>query len=338
MVWHLLQLIFLFTACNSQSNTSQPNIDAKGETIAIAFYNVENLFDTVDDPGVNDQEFTPNGRLAWSEEKYESKISALAKTISEIGDRNPEDAPALIGLAEVENLRVLQDLVNSKPLKPYNYQIVHGNSSDPRGIDVALLYHSHYVEAKEIDFISIPSGQWKTREILKTTVRLSNGEELTIWVNHWPSRRGGVNETEYKRLLVANTLKQNLNSGTHIIMGDFNDTPLNKSIKELFSTESKPEDLDAGEFFNPFEEISKQGKGTIVYKGDWYLFDQILLSEEIFSSNHFNYQFADIYSSKHLLQQKNNKYKGSPFRTYAGPNYIGGPSDHLPVYVLLNLN
>lgn len=335
----IFPLLVLIVSCNSQHNSSKEEIYAtKPAAVTIAFYNVENLFDTVDDPGINDGEFTPYGRLKWSEKRFQKKINSLARTIAKIGREQTKTAPALVGLAEIENLGVLEDLVATSALKEHNYQIIHKNSSDTRGIDVALIYNPKLFKPELTELISIPSGSWKTREILKVTGKLMGRETVTICVNHWPSRRGGVKETEFKRLLVAQTLKQEIESGSYVVMGDFNDSPQATAIEDVLKTEGRISDLDPGEFYNPFEQLAERGKGTLVYKGKWLLFDQILLSSELIQSEGIEFKSAEIYNSKELLQQQKNKYRGFPNRTYAGPNYIGGPSDHLPVYVLLNVN
>lgn len=304
---------------------------------SIAFYNLENLFDTIDDPDTFDDDFTPEGRKKWNEKRYHRKLKKLSSVISQIGKEKANNAPIIVGVAEIENLKVLTDLINTKDLKEYHYGIAHYDSSDERGIDVALLYQKKHFEL--IDSEAIPlllfneEGERNyTRDILIVKGKLK--EELIYFiVNHWPSRRKGTKETEYKRVKAAKTVHEVIekirienNEAKIIIMGDFNDNPNSSSIKNY---------LVSDEFYNPFESIYDKGRGTATHNDDWYLFDQIIFSKNFFNENNgLVFRQAEIFE-EYFLKSWKGKRKGSPFRTYIGKWHQGGFSDHFPVYIIL---
>lgn len=307
----------------------------------IAFYNIENLFDTVDDENTNDDDFLPTSKKRWTTKRYQNKLRKLGQVISQIGDDDMKYPPAIVGLAEVENERVVEDLINSKYLKHHNYDLVHYDSSDERGIDVALIYNTDVFEVSHSEPFSIyledEDGERDyTRDVLLVTGRL-HGEEIHIIVNHWSSRREGQKETEYKRLAGADTvnritdsLKTNYNNPKIIVMGDFNDNPNNKSIQTI---------EEISQLYNPFKTVLSNEKGSMNYDFEWNLFDQILISNNFFdpSSTPLDFNKANVFDSK-FLKQYHGKYKGQPFRTYVGKHYKGGYSDHFPVYIELKLD
>jgi len=307
----------------------------------IAFYNIENLFDTKDDAYTNDDDFLPDGFKRWTTKRYEKKIKKLGRVISEIGEADTNSHPSIVGLAEVENRHVVKDLIESKYLRHYNYDIVHYDSSDERGIDVALIYNKdHFIVTHSEPFavyLTKTDGSTDyTRDVLLVT-GLLDGEQVHIIVNHWSSRREGQQETEYKRIAAADTvnniveqLNTNYSSPKIIVMGDFNDTPQNKSLISLEET---------SRLYNPFKRISTLDKGSLNHKFEWFLFDQILISSNFFdtTASPFNFLKAKIFNSQFLTQYRG-KYKGQPFRTYVGKRYKGGYSDHFPVYILLEEN
>ncbi|QLG45365.1 endonuclease/exonuclease/phosphatase family protein [Costertonia aggregata] len=313
----------------------------KDDLHTIAFYNLENLFDTKDNPNTLDDDFTPEGFKRWSTKRYKRKLYKLAKTISEIGIESSRTTPVLIGVAEVENRKVVQDLVSAEPLKEIDYGIVHYDSPDERGIDTALVYLKSNFEVLASEpitlFVDNPNGERDTtRDILYVYGRL-NGEETHIFVNHWPSRRDGEDATDYKRIEAAKTLIRKMTriektqtEPNYIIMGDFNDGPTSPSIQELMKT---------GSLYNPMEKLLTPDKGSANYKGKWMLFDQILISHNFLNYEKHTHSFArsDIFSKASLTEFKG-KYKGTPYRTYAGRKYIGGYSDHFPVYIQLKYN
>lgn len=307
-------------------------------TYTIVFYNIENLFDIENDPLTNDDDFLPTSAKRWTLKRYQNKLRKLGSVISKIGEEDTEVAPVIIGLAEVENSKVLSDLVRSKNLINEAYSYVHYDSSDERGIDVALLYKSDIFKVEKSETFSVylqgESGEQDyTRDILLIQGILDN-EPLNILVNHWSSRREGEKETEFKRIAASNkvnsiikTIKQENSNAKIIVMGDFNDNPNNDSIN-LMEKESN--------LYNPFKTVWSRDKGSQNYDFQWNLFDQILFSTNFFDANNSSlaFQDADIFNSKFLTQYKG-KYKGQPFRTYVGKKYKGGYSDHFPVYIRL---
>lgn len=303
---------------------------AQIENEMILFYNVENLFDTIDAPDVADSEFTPSGQKAWNSNRYWRKINQIGKVILAAGRWNP---PVLVGLCEIENRNVLNDLVLRSPLKNLGYKIVHEESPDARGIDVALLYRENAFRELEHDCIRIQfpvDSSLKTRDILHVKGILQKRDTLHLFVNHWPSRRGGIVFSEPKRLFVSNQLKKKINRLPYhtlkIIMGDFNDEPINKSIINL----TKHSNL-----FNPMLELKNLGVGSHKYKNEWGLLDQIIISNSLRDTIGVQLEEAGIVNNSFLLTDTKNAYDQSPFRTYQGPIYKGGYSDHLPVYLKL---
>ena len=307
----------------------------------IAFYNLENLFDTKDDPHTLDDDFTPKGFKKWRDGRYRSKLKKLGKAISKIGEEEGLAPPVILGIAEVENDRVVEKLLQTKYLKETPFGYVHFESPDERGIDTGLIYNKEHFKVKEAETIPLlienTNGDRDfTRDILYVRGKL-HGEEVHIFVNHWPSRRDGAEKTNYKRLAAAQTIIDKLNSLSEapetlhsIIMGDFNDEPNSDSIQKLMET---------GWFINPFQQLLSPYKGSANYKGTWSLFDQILVSHSFmnYAPGTHRFQKAAIFAPKFLKEWKG-KYKGNPFRTFAGKKYIGGYSDHFPVYVQLHFN
>tara|TARA_R110002167_G_scaffold263017_7_gene469703 strand:+ start:2295 stop:3269 length:975 start_codon:yes stop_codon:yes gene_type:complete len=313
----------------------------KSDLYSIAFYNLENLYDSVVDANTLDNEFTPNGEKKWSIKRYKRKLYKLAKTISQIGLSTAMNVPVLVGVAEIENEKVINDLISSEPLRDIDYAYVHYNSPDERGIDTALIYRKQNFKVLYSEPIALlvynPDGRRDTtRDILYVHGAL-NGEEVHIFVNHWPSRRDGEVETDYKRIAAAETLKRFMEGveakypkANYIIMGDFNDNPDSKSIVNLMQMEN---------LYNPSDKLLSSTRGTASYRRTWNMFDQI-----IFSHNFLNYEkgthsfaHANIFDEAFLTELKG-KYLGSPYRTYAGRKYIGGYSDHFPVYIQLRYN
>ena len=315
-------------------NLQQPNAD----TYTVAFYNTENLFDYINDPLINDIGFLETSNKRWNKERYEHKIYKIGEVISKIGFDDLQKPPTLIGLAEVENDRVLTDLVQSRYLEDYNYGFVHYDSPDERGIDVALLYDkdSFRVESSKAIRLDVESElgvKDYTRDILKVTGYL-NDEKIHILVNHWPSRHEESDRTGHKRMIAARRILQLIDeiSGDDkgakvIIMGDFNDNPKNDSLQYLKSE---------GLLFNPMEKLMSYTRGSVNHNSKWMLFDQILMTANLLDPHQNGLKFlkADIFDDK-FLTQNYGRFKGQPYRTYAGKRYLGGFSDHFPVYIQL---
>lgn len=304
----------------------------------IAFYNLENLFDTKNDPYTHDDDFLPNSERRWTRKRYLKKIRKLGYTISQIGVKTSKKLPILVGLAEVENSSVIKDLIKTKFLNNENYDFVHYDSKDERGIDTALIYNKDYFEVlhsevHSIELLDENGDTDHTRDILTVKGKL-NEEVIHVLVNHWPSRRDGAEESEFKRITasdkaseVIEQIKNTDSEAKIMVMGDFNDDPSCTSIKRM---------VNANELFNPMESLLTYSRGSLNYRFQWNLFDQI-----IFSTNFFEYEPGKHSFSKanvfdeHFLKQFKGKYKGNPFRTYVGLKYKGGYSDHFPVFLLL---
>ena len=303
---------------------------------SVAFYNLENLFDTENNQFTLDKDFTSNSDLNWNSDRYMRKIENLSKVISKIGVKNSKLPPVLLGVSEVENKTCLLDLIKSEKLLPHAYDFVHYDSPDERGIDVAFLYQKKYFELTYSDTYTLFLTDDKnkrdfTRDILLVSGKLFD-EEVFIIINHWPSRSKGVNNSDGKRVEAAKLVREiivNLqkdNENPHIIiMGDFNDEPNSNSIKNYLMFE---------DMFNPMLPIKQNKKGSVKYHGKWYMFDQIILSNTFImgSSNEMKFKKADIFDA-YFLQEKSGKRKGAPKRTYIGKWHQGGYSDHFPVFV-----
>ncbi|WP_417884734.1 endonuclease/exonuclease/phosphatase family protein [Zunongwangia sp.] len=314
------------------------------QVMTVAFYNVENLFDTEDDPFRFDDDRTPEGKDAWTRIRYQLKLNHISKVIAEIGNSLTRNSPEIIGLAEIENRKVLEDLLNTPILNSENYDIIHFDSPDRRGIDVALLYNKNifipkHTKAIPVELITPNSNRKYTRDILVCTGTIEN-ENFAFIVNHWPSRSGGEKASRNYRestALVNRRICDSIwatNASIKIVnMGDFNDDPKNKSVKKLLKTSENPNQF---EFYNPMLNLYKNGMGSLAYRDHWNLFDQILVSGKLTDKNYLNFQFyqAGIFSKDYLIT-KNGKYKGYPFRTYGYNGYLGGYSDHFPVYLYL---
>ncbi|WP_291284957.1 endonuclease/exonuclease/phosphatase family protein [Flavobacterium sp.] len=330
----------------------------------VAFYNFENLFDTTDDVNTNDDEWTPKGAQHWTIEKYEQKLKNLSRVLSEIGMPDNSNAPVLIGGAEIENRGVLEDLIKQPKLLPFDYGIIHFDSPDKRGIDVALLYQRKYF--KPTAYSNIPlriyhnkvtpkeeepqqdndieikmAGNHRvfTRDQLLITGFLE-GEELHLIVNHWPSRSGGEKASSIFREAAGNLNRriidslQKINPSAKVItMGDLNDSPTNKSVKTVLGAKAKKSEVGEFSVFNPFAAMLDKGLGTIAFRDSWDIFDQIIITGSLLKADFstFNFWKAGIFN-KPFLVQRSGQYKGYPLRHSLTEV---GFSDHFPVYIYL---
>ncbi len=313
----------------------------------IGFYNFENLFDTLDQVDKLDEDFTPEGDLQWTAQIYAKKIENLAKVVSELGTSVTPDGPALLGVAEIENQKVLQDFVQNPRIAERDYQIIHYESPDVRGIDVALLYQPKYFTPFESRAIPVRIYDTQKERIFTRDILYVGGifdrDTLYVMVNHWPSRRGGEQATQPYRNAAAMQCKtisdslRNINPEANIlIMGDLNDDPVSPSVKKILRAKNKAKRVRSDDFFNPLYQFYKKGIGTLAYRDAWNLFDQILLSSGLVGEEPGGYTFyrAEIYNPTYLVQ-KTGQFKGYPFRTFGGGAYLGGYSDHFPVCVYL---
>jgi hypothetical protein len=315
---------------------------------AVGFYNLENLFDTLDSPNTNDADFLPTGRLLWNTEKYISKQANMAKVISMLGTELNPDGVALLGVAEVENRKVLEDLVSRPELRDRNYQIAHFDSPDERGIDCGLLYQEKYFRLTSAQALPVGLKEPKdtsgvvdyTRDVLYIA-GLMDGEPVHVMVCHWPSRRGGESASAWMRAAAAAVCRRTADSiqsiqpdARIIVMGDLNDDPNNKSLTEVLQAEGDAEKVGDSEFYNPMYSEYKNGNGTLAYRDSWNLFDQVVVSKPFTAKRYGGWQlYKTVIFKQPWMMQTEGAYKGYPFRTYVGDNFMNGYSDHLPVYL-----
>ena len=313
----------------------------------IAFYNLENLFDTVNDSLTYDDDRTADGEDRWTPEKYRKKIGQLARVLALIGRQLRGTSPDLIGLCELENLGVLQDLLNHRYLLPNDYGIVHFDSPDERGIDVALVYRKSCfvpfsIKSRRLILRDSDGYRDYTRDLL-IVVGMLEDLEIAILVNHWPSRSGGevhsrpyrIEAAKLNQQLIDSLRKQHPDIGV-LLMGDFNDNPVDISLRQVLGTRGDRNFPEGFALYNPMEKLYKKGIGSLGYRDQWHLFDQILVSKELVAPDRSTYKFwkAGVFNPPFLTTQEG-PYKGYPFRTYASGRYQGGYSDHFPVYVYL---
>jgi len=307
-------------------------------SLVIGWYNVENLFDTINDPNTNDDDFTPTGKYSWNSKKYRIKLNNLANAIATLID---DSNPVVIGLCEVENKHVLEDLVKTKRLKPYNLSLIHKDSPDERGIDVAALYNPKTLKLRETQFlkVNLPDEKDHTRDILFIDGLLLN-ERFYFIFNHWPSRREGETASEPKRMAAAQvvfdkcTSVLSVDSGANLVIaGDFNDEPTNKSLLLLESVKAKNTSI-----INLSKALAAKGKGTHSFKNEWNMLDQIMVSSSLSQSDQFVCPTDATIHQPDWLLFKHKDGSVSPNKSYSGTRFhASGYSDHLPVYIKLEL-
>ena len=311
--------------------------------VGIVFYNCENLFDTIHDPGKDDSEFTPGGKYHYTQKIYEQKIHNIA-TVLQSMDSN--DGPAVIGLAEIENNTVLNDLVRQPEIMGHNYKYVWYNGPDPRGINVAMLYDPKYLRVLESQPLHIDlsgtGGKICTRDVLHVYGVLC-GDTVHLFINHWPSRTGGGQESAPKRAIAALVNRQAIDAVLElspdakiIVMGDFNDNPVDSSIAAILKAKKEPGGVSGTGLYNPWADMYKTGAGTEEYKHSWNLFDQVMLSAAFLHNKNHKLQYgkAEIYKPDFIIDHYKG-HEGTPHRSFAGPHWINGYSDHFPVILYL---
>jgi hypothetical protein len=338
---------FTFTLLISFSLISCSQNDQDINKIAIGFYNLENLFDTIDSPNVIDEEFTPGSKKGWNTKRYNDKLDKLSQVISEIGFDETGLGCAVLGLSEVENKGVVEDLVAHENIRSRNYNIVHYDSPDKRGIDVALIYQPDIFEKESSKSYTLTidgENDFYTRDQLLVSGNLK-GERTHFIVVHWPSRRGGAEESAYKRMAAANLSRSIVDSiieadgksANVIVLGDLNDDPSDESVKLGLKSSSVKKDVKNGMLYNGFSKMHTDENGTLCWRGIWNLFDQILVTKNLLNwskSSNLKFDKAFIFD-KPYLRQSGGKYDKYPNRTYAGSKYLGGYSDHLPTFITL---
>jgi len=318
--------------------------ETQAQQARIVFYNVENLFDTRNDSLTNDEEFLPEGDKNWTNERFRRKIVRIYQTIVALGEG---EMPAVIGLSEIENRDVLNRLIYDTPLNRIGYHIIHRESPDARGIDVAMLYRPDIFEPDSSAWLKVPlPGGEATREILLVKGRIWKNDTIHVYVNHWPSRYGGAGGSNAKRLAAASMLavsvKQFLSSipsSNIIIMGDFNDEPGDESLQVLNKILVNEGADSHSLLINLSVKTSLTDiEGTIKHQGSWSVFDQILVSPSLISGNNglkLVSEKTEIFRAGFLMEPDETYTGYKPFRTYSGPGYNNGFSDHLPVSILI---
>jgi len=342
-IFQLINTIFLIAF--SVSNLAQTD-----DTLYFGFWNLQNLFDTVDDPNKDDEAFLPNGDMEWTEDRLDKKMYNLARVIRSMNDGN---GPDVLGVCEVENQNVL-DLMINKYLSDLNYKTAYLESPDNRGIDNGLIFKANKFKLINIqaDTIHLSDG-WPTRLIFGVNLLINNNEKITVFVNHWPSRSGGQLESEPNRIEAAKTLRYAVDRIFKIeedaqifIIGDFNDDPINKSVLETLRAHPiKCDSLNVefeveseGELFNLSYETFENELGSYKYRDTWNMLDQIIVSGSLITGDLINYicNTYEVYKPNFLITKSGN-YKGTPFPTYGGRRYLGGYSDHFPVIAKFNI-
>lgn len=309
----------------------------------IMFYNVENLFDPFDDTLKNDNEFTSKGERYWTWNRMNDKVNNVYKVITAVGEWDP---PTIVGFCEIENRFVIDRITNHTPLSKFNYQIVHKESPDFRGIDVGLIYRPDRFTVHEERFfrVTYPDNPDRaTRDILYTRGVLSSNDTLHVFVNHWPSKYGGALASEPGRIAAGKIVRQKVDSirvfypNAHIvIMGDFNDTPSSKPLVEGLQAEPPAENLKPNGLYNLHHKYEAQSEGTLKYQGAWEVIDMMIVSKSLLNKKHGIYTTFDggkIYRDDFLLEEDDRFVGVRPFRTYIGFRFHGGYSDHLPIYM-----
>jgi hypothetical protein len=340
-----ISLVFALPNFLLQAFGQQPSEKKEFVTVCIGFYNVENLFDTINSPGINDLEFTPEGPNRWNSAKYFEKLENLSEVIEKMGQELTPDGPAVLGVSEVENRAVLVDLASRQRIKDRNYQVVHYTGPDRRGIDVAFMYqpkYFKYISSKPYRTVVSGRDDFRTRDQLLVTGELL-GERMHFIVAHWPSRSGGEKASRPLRIAAADIARgiidsiQGAEPGAKVLfMGDLNDDPTDRSVRRHLRANANPNRLRENELFNPFFDLNRKGIGSLAYRDSWNLFDQILLTPVLVGKDYEQFQFfrAEVFN-RPFMRQPSGRFQGYPFRSYGGGVYLGGYSDHFPTYVFL---
>lgn len=331
------------------------------QNYVIGFYNLENLFDIYDDPAHNDEQFLPEGSNKWTKAKYEKKLKNMAHVIAEMAKANGR-YHTILGISEIENRLVIEDLISQPEIVDANFQIVHFDGPDRRGVDVALLYKPENfkpIECRSIPYTFDPSSKvkftmtqeekdhFRTRDILMVRGTI-DGEMFAIFVCHLPSRVGGKSGELRSRgaeILWQESMKLMISyPGIKIVtMGDMNDDPFDESMTVYHHGKEKPEDVGRIDFFNPYLSMIKDGYGSLAYQGTWCLYDQELVNYNLLNSVSGSLKLQKIGRKGYygyifhrpFMTNQSGQYKGTPFRTFSGGAFIGGYSDHYPTFIVV---
>lgn len=339
---HILFLILIFLVISSKAQTGS------SDEASLLFYNVENLFDTKNDPLTEDDDFTPKGEMHWTEKRLKTKLLNLSKVILNASGWN---APYIVALAEVENKTVIERLIRETPLNKIPYKIIHKDSPDHRGIDVVLLYNKEHFYPLEYHYYplrSVNNEIVRTREILYVSGILNGVDTVHIFVNHWPSRYSGLLESKPARIAAAKLLKsktkevyQKHKSPKIIIVGDFNDNPTDESISIVLGAKNVDKKVSNDNLYNLSANWLNEARGTLKYQSQWDVFDQIIVSGALIIAKKglsTSAQDIKIIQLPFLLEEDSKYGDVKPRRTYYGFQYVGGFSDHLPVMLKLKVN
>ena len=325
------------------------SVVAQDKPYMVAFWNFENLFDIYNDPETHDDEFTPEGIKKWNETKYQKKLSNLERVIFDMAAIN-KDYPVVLGVSEIENRSVLEDLVSQPKLKGAKYRICHFDSPDARGVDVAFLYRADVFKLEGCDNIKLNVPElpnFRTRDLVVMWGTIE-GEPFYFLVSHWPSRLGGKEASQFKRDACARQIREikdsllQANPATKVVvMGDFNDDATDASLVKVMGAKGKVKELNTGDFFNPYVQMLKAGLGTLAYQDSWNLFDNICVTENLVNGTYGKLRlikgkkfYGNIFTRPYMLQQEG-QYKGYPLRTFVTNNFQNGFSDHFPVYIYI---
>ena len=317
----------------------------------VVFYNFENLFDTIRNPEIYDEEFTPEGPKRWNSTKYNKKLNNLSRVLFDIAAMD-KDYPVVIGCSEIENRNVMEDVASTPKLAPAQYRIVHYDSPDARGVDVAFYYRPDVFKLEgsaPIPFTLESRPDFRTRDIV-TMWGTVEGEPFYFMVAHWPSRLGGKEASAYLRERAAEIMRHAADSVRAanpavkvVVMGDLNDDATDDSIVEGLNAKGKIKEVGKGDMFNPFIGLLKAGYGTLAYRDEWNLFDNIIVSDNLATGSTGALRLKQVPRTKFYgsvfrapyLFQKEGQFKGYPQRTFVGNNFQGGYSDHFPVFIYI---
>ena len=340
----IFALVALFAcAFTSADIKAQSSGGRRVQVAGIAFYNFENLFDTIpNNPLGRDEEFTPGGSRQWDGRKYWLKVHNLAYAISQFKTKTTPYGPAIIGVSEIENASVMADVARQPELRDWNLQIVHHDSPDLRGVDVGLMYNPRYFKVENVTNHTLTALSFATRDQMCVVGQLL-GQRIGVIVNHWPSRLGGQEQSEPNRIAAAELSKQIADSLWRvdpdmgvIVMGDLNDDPMNKSCAVILGGKREAKDAKPHGFFNPWWNILNRGIGTLAYASSWNLFDQIIISGNLVNTpaDRWHFYEAKVLNFDFLKDTEGNRV-GYPKRTYAAGSFLGGYSDHFPTEIFL---
>ena len=325
------------------------SLSAQDKPYSVVFYNLENLFDIYNDPETHDDEFTPQGVKQWNETRYQKKLWNMERVLFDIAAQQ-KDYPIVIGVSEIENRSVLEDLISQPKLKGGNYRICHYDSPDARGVDVAFLYRSDVFKLEGSDNIKLHVEglpNFRTRDLVVMWGTIE-GEPFYFLVSHWPSRLGGKEASQFKRDACAKQIREikdsllRENPATKVVvMGDFNDDATDASIVEVMGAKASVKELEPGDFFNPYNEMLRAGLGTLAYQDEWNLFDNICVTENLVNAENGKLKiikgkkfYGNIFTRPYMLQLEG-QYKNYPLRTFVSNNFQDGYSDHFPVYIYI---